>query len=114
MHPHARDAHLAIRAFNIDTALIDDAVSSVAVGRMRMQYWRDAVDAVFAGRAPAEPVAVLLASVLSAGAPLGRGWFRKVIGCRVRISSGGVGGVESGADGGEGVRGWRGVYRSSI
>ncbi|RPB15918.1 hypothetical protein P167DRAFT_557138 [Morchella conica CCBAS932] len=82
MHPLARDAHLAIRAFNIDTALIDDAVTSVAVGRMRMQYWRDAVDATFSGRAPAEPVAVLLGSVLRGGAPLGKGWFRKVIGCR--------------------------------
>ncbi|KAI5840153.1 Squalene/phytoene synthase-domain-containing protein [Morchella snyderi] len=82
LHPHVRDAHLAIRAFNIDTALIDDAVSSAAVGRLRMQYWRDALDATYAGRAPAEPVAVLLASVLRAGVPLGKGWFRRVVGCR--------------------------------
>ncbi|KAH0602734.1 uncharacterized protein H6S33_008384 [Morchella sextelata] len=82
IHPLARDAHLAVRAFNIDTALIDDAVTSVTVGRMRMQYWRDAIDSTFSGRAPAEPVAVLLASVLQGGAPLGKGWFKKVIGCR--------------------------------
>ncbi|KAA8895975.1 Squalene/phytoene synthase-domain-containing protein [Sphaerosporella brunnea] len=83
-HPLARDAHLAIRAFNVDIAAVDGSVSNVTVGKMRMQFWRDAVAATFAGqRPPAEPVAVLLAKVLhSDGAPLSKSWFARVISAR--------------------------------
>lgn len=85
VHPRARDSHLAVRAFNVDIARIEDQVSSVAVGRLRMQFWRDAIEGAFSGRPPAEPVAVLLDKVLREdGAPLTRGFFRKVIAGRVR------------------------------
>jgi hypothetical protein len=51
---------------------------------MRMQFWRDAIDGVFRGTTPAEPVAVLLAKVIHQDqAPLGKGWFLKIINARV-------------------------------
>jgi len=48
-----------------------------------MQFWRDAIDGVFRGTTPAEPVAVLLAKVVHQDqAPLGKGWFLKIINAR--------------------------------
>lgn len=49
-----------------------------------MQFWKDAIDKAYAGRPPAEPVAVLLDKVLREdAAPLSKGFFRKVISSRV-------------------------------
>jgi NADH dehydrogenase [ubiquinone] 1 alpha subcomplex assembly factor 6 len=82
-HPLARDAHLVIRGFNVDIASIDSAVSSAAVGRLRMQFWRDALAATFSGRPPAEPVAILLHKVVTEDkAPLSKSWFTRVIAAR--------------------------------
>lgn len=89
VHPQARDAHLAVRAFNVDVARIEDQVSSVAIGRLRMQFWRDAVERAFSdGARPAgagQPaVAVLLQKVLrDDAAPLSRSFFQRVISSRV-------------------------------
>ncbi|KAL7267170.1 hypothetical protein RUND412_010254 [Rhizina undulata] len=83
IHPRARDAYLAIRAFNVDIALIEDRVSNTTVGKMRMQFWRSAIEGAFSGKPPAEPVAVLLHKVLSEdGAKLSKGFFLKVIASR--------------------------------
>lgn len=46
-----RPAYLALRAFNIELATIDDNVSNPMVGRMRYQWWRDAVKGIFEVRA---------------------------------------------------------------
>ncbi|KAF8249657.1 hypothetical protein K440DRAFT_543080, partial [Wilcoxina mikolae CBS 423.85] len=82
-HPRARDAHIAIRAFNINVASIDSQVSNVTVGNMRMQFWRDTIASVFQGHPPAQPIAVLLHKVLSVDqAPLSKSFFLKVISAR--------------------------------
>ncbi|KAI9676639.1 MAG: hypothetical protein M1829_002956 [Trizodia sp. TS-e1964] len=87
----ARDAYLAIRAFNLDTAHIADSVSSAAAGRLRMQFWRDALAHTFAGRPPRKPVALLLYKALSdmhvrgaggGGRNLSRHWFLRVVDAR--------------------------------
>ncbi|KAF1982463.1 hypothetical protein K402DRAFT_384609 [Aulographum hederae CBS 113979] len=87
--PHARDAYLAIRAFNIDVSRIADATSNPTVGAMRMQFWRDAVTKALAGTPPKEPVAVLLAAAAEAldartdgKAKLSKNWFLRVINTR--------------------------------
>ncbi|EKG16526.1 Squalene/phytoene synthase [Macrophomina phaseolina MS6] len=84
--PHARDAYLAIRAFNIDVARVADQTSNTTVGRMRMQFWRDAVARALQGSPPKEPVAVLLAHAAEAlstrtdgHARLGKAWFLRII-----------------------------------
>ena len=92
--PGARDAYLAIKSFNLDTALVTDQTSNLAVGRLRMKFWRDAVEAVFKGDGGdavryKEPTMVLLASVLSGGGTRGqvprlnKGWFLRNIAARV-------------------------------
>lgn len=57
---HTRDAHLAIRALNIEVSRVADTTTSSTVGMMRMQFWRDTVSKALAGTPPKEPVAVLL------------------------------------------------------
>lgn len=81
----ATDAYLAIRAFNLDIAHVADAVSRPEIGRMRMQFWRDALTAVFNSHSPAsarEPSMILLAAVLASGVKLGKGWFLRNISAR--------------------------------
>lgn len=66
--PPARDAFLAVRAFNIDTGRIGDTVSKVELAQFRFEFWRSTIQKVFAARSisevPQEPVAVLLAHAL--------------------------------------------------
>ena len=88
--PHsARDAYLAIRAFNVDIARVADATSNITVGTMRMQFWRDAITKALAGSPLKEPAAILLAKAQddlqsrSAGtARLSKGWFLRIINSR--------------------------------
>ncbi|KAL8657474.1 MAG: hypothetical protein Q9226_001884 [Calogaya cf. arnoldii] len=61
----ARPAHLAIRAFNLELARIPDASPSAPVRGMRYQFWRDTITSTFAQKPVAQPVAVLLSSVIS-------------------------------------------------
>ncbi|KAF2138854.1 uncharacterized protein K452DRAFT_233681 [Aplosporella prunicola CBS 121167] len=90
----ARDAYLAIRAFNIDVARIADATSVETVGRMRMEFWRDAVTSALQGTPKKEPVAVLLAHAAedlharSGGqSRLSKSWFLRVIAEREKVLS---------------------------
>jgi NADH dehydrogenase [ubiquinone] 1 alpha subcomplex assembly factor 6 len=76
-------AYLAIRAFNIEVARIADLVSNPTVGAIRMQFWRDTINSSFDAQPPAEPVAVLLASVLK-NYKLNKSWFLRVINTRER------------------------------
>jgi hypothetical protein len=79
----ARDAHLAIRALNIEMALIPDTVSNENARLMRMQFWKDAVDNCFQGHPKAEPVSILLSQVLSNGTRLTKSFFQSMISERV-------------------------------
>jgi NADH dehydrogenase [ubiquinone] 1 alpha subcomplex assembly factor 6 len=79
---HILPAYTAIRAFNIEVARIPDLVSNAAVGAIRMQFWRDTINATFDQQPPAEPVAMLLSSVLSRGQKLNKSWFMKIINTR--------------------------------
>ena len=109
--PWARDAYLAIKSFNLDTALVADQTSNLAIGRLRMKFWRDAINAVFEGStsggqsvsAYKEPTVILLHNVLQGksgiggtsesgskdgngndkGLRLNKGWFMRNISARV-------------------------------
>jgi NADH dehydrogenase [ubiquinone] 1 alpha subcomplex assembly factor 6 len=76
-------AYLAIRSFNIEVARIPDIVSNPTVGSLRMQFWRDTINATFDAQPPAEPVAILLASVL-ANYKMNKSWFMRLISTRER------------------------------
>ncbi|OAL46508.1 hypothetical protein IQ07DRAFT_623988 [Pyrenochaeta sp. DS3sAY3a] len=85
----ARDAYLAIRAFNIDVACVADTTSTPTIGQMRMQFWRDTISKALAGTPPKEPVAILLAHAAeslaertSGTARLSKSWFHRIISTR--------------------------------
>ncbi|KAF2453559.1 Squalene/phytoene synthase, partial [Lineolata rhizophorae] len=68
--PPALDAYLALRALNVETALIPDAASTPAVAALRYRFWQDAVSAALTPphAAPKEPIATLLAHAAAAAA----------------------------------------------
>lgn len=76
-------AYLAIRAFNIEVARVPDMVTNPTVGSFRMQFWRDTINATFDAQPPAEPVALLLASVL-ANCKMNKSWFMRLVTTRER------------------------------
>ncbi|ORY80954.1 isoprenoid synthase domain-containing protein [Protomyces lactucae-debilis] len=80
----SRDAFLALRALNVDLALVPDQVTQVAVGKMRYQFWTETVDRCFKGDPPAQPVAVLLDHVLQSGIQLTKPYLLRIIAERER------------------------------
>ncbi|MFO1145587.1 MAG: phytoene/squalene synthase family protein [Rhodospirillales bacterium] len=59
--PVEREALAAVGAFNIELARIREQAHQPLLGHMRLRWWSDALDAVFAGAPPQHPVAAALA-----------------------------------------------------
>ncbi|KAL6764010.1 terpenoid synthase [Haematococcus lacustris] len=61
-----RPSILALRALNIETALVAEQVKSKepALVQVRYQWWRDGISAAFKGSAPKHPVLLALQAVL--------------------------------------------------
>ncbi|GAA5840338.1 hypothetical protein JCM11251_006699 [Rhodosporidiobolus azoricus] len=55
-----RPAYLALRALNVELASLPDQVSNQMAGRMRFQWWKDAVKGVLEGNPPPHPLTTLL------------------------------------------------------
>ncbi len=56
--PRARRAALfALYAFNIEVAKTAEVVSEAPLGLLRLQWWRDALEAIEAGQGPRHPIA---------------------------------------------------------
>ncbi|KXL46926.1 hypothetical protein M433DRAFT_64941 [Acidomyces richmondensis BFW] len=91
---HARDAYIALRAFNIEVARTAEATSTPTIGAMRLQFQRDAVSKALAGQPPKQPIAILLAKgaydiVEKTGtkAKWSRSWFMRIIDTREKYLS---------------------------
>ena len=59
-----REDLFALYAFNQEVARIREAVSEPLIGQMRLQWWHDAMDAIYAGDAPRHHVAIGLAEAV--------------------------------------------------
>lgn len=78
----ARDAVFAVRALNVETSQIRDMVTDKQTGKMRLQFWRDAVDAIYKNeRVPEHPVAIELAHNIRQR-KLSKMWFTKLLNAR--------------------------------
>lgn len=91
---HARDAYVALRAFNIDVARTADTTSTPTIGSMRLQFQRDAITKALAGTPPKQPVALLLAKAAENVANMTDGksnfsksWFMRIIDTREKYLS---------------------------
>ena len=85
--PSTRDAHLALRAFNLEIALIDTSTRTPALATLRLQFWRDTINKLFKPNTPppAEPIATLLHHCIhSLGAPLSKSFLLKLLATRER------------------------------
>jgi len=60
--PEHRPPLLALRAYDIELARVAGSVSQPMLGEIRLAWWREAVEAVYAGAPPRHPVAEALAS----------------------------------------------------
>ncbi|MCA3561325.1 MAG: squalene/phytoene synthase family protein [Aestuariivirga sp.] len=67
--PDAKRLHLlALYAFNAEVVKIRDTVSEPHLGMIRLQWWRNALDSIYAGdAAPRHPVAEALALAIKEG-----------------------------------------------
>ncbi len=91
---HARDAYIALRAFNIEVARTADTTSTPTIGSLRLQFQRDAVTKALAGTPPKQPIALLLAYAAEAleARTEGKGrwsksWFMRIIDTREKYLS---------------------------
>ncbi|KAI0317787.1 Squalene/phytoene synthase [Amylostereum chailletii] len=55
--------YFALKAFYVEQATLQDTVSNATIGKMRMQFWRDAVKGITDGRPPHHPIALALYDV---------------------------------------------------
>ena len=91
---HARDAYIALRAFNVEVARTADTTSTPTIGAMRLQFHRDAITKSLAGSPPKQPIALLLAKAADdiAEKTQGKGkwsksWFTRIIDTREKYLS---------------------------
>ncbi|MGQ0485140.1 MAG: phytoene/squalene synthase family protein [Hyphomicrobiales bacterium] len=58
---------MALYAFNLEIARVRQAVSEPQLGEIRLQWWLDTLDAIYAGGSAEHPVAEALARAVAAG-----------------------------------------------
>ncbi|KAI7897832.1 isoprenoid synthase domain-containing protein [Cokeromyces recurvatus] len=73
-----RNTQYAIRAFNVELASVRENVSKVEIGKMRMQFWKDVIDRIYAGHPPEQPIALALAEALKTS-KLSAMWLKRMI-----------------------------------
>ncbi|KAG9094655.1 hypothetical protein FS749_012077 [Ceratobasidium sp. UAMH 11750] len=56
----AQPGYFALRAFNIELAMIRETVSKPIIGKMRMRFWRDAIESIAQNRPAKHPIAIAL------------------------------------------------------
>jgi len=77
----AREHLFALYAFNIELAKVREIVSEALIGQMRLQWWRDTLDRLYAGETIPHEVARPLGEAIAAGA-LPRAAFDSLIDAR--------------------------------
>ncbi|GAB4857039.1 hypothetical protein Ancab_014949 [Ancistrocladus abbreviatus] len=78
-----RRAAFALRAFNIETAKAMDVASDPRIGLMRLVWWQEAIDKIFAHKLIEQPIAQALSSVVS-DHKIGKAWLKRSIEARVK------------------------------
>lgn len=76
--PGARESTIAIRAFNVSVAQVQDQVSQGTIGQMRMKFWADALEGVYQNAPPAQPVVIQLGKAVSKH-KLTKQWLQRLV-----------------------------------
>jgi NADH dehydrogenase [ubiquinone] 1 alpha subcomplex assembly factor 6 len=59
------DVYDALRSLNLELVRIPESVSNPVIGQLRVQFWKDSIEATFAGKPPREPICILLHNSMS-------------------------------------------------
>jgi phytoene synthase len=78
------EALLALYAFNYEIARVRETVSEPMLGQIRLQWWREVLDAAYAGAPPRQHPVVLPLSAAIRELALSRGYFDRLIDSRER------------------------------
>ncbi|KAM9487910.1 NADH dehydrogenase (ubiquinone) complex I, assembly factor 6 isoform 1-T1 [Clarias gariepinus] len=74
----ARRSSMALRAFNVELAQVKDSVSQKAIGLMRMQFWKTAVEDIYRDEPPVQPASAELWRAVKKH-KLTRRWLLRII-----------------------------------
>ena len=69
---------LALYAFNVELSRVREMVSEPQLGEIRLTWWRDVIDSIYAGETPAHPVSEELALAIEAGGLPQSGLFNMI------------------------------------
>lgn len=80
--PNIRKAAFALRAFNVETARAMDVASDPRIGLMRLLWWQEAIDKIYANKVIEHPAAQALSSVISENR-ISKGWLKRPVEARI-------------------------------
>ncbi|VFR01953.1 unnamed protein product [Cuscuta campestris] len=83
--PTMRKAAFALRAFNVETSRAMDVSSDPNIGLMRLLWWQEALEKLYANKQVKHPVAQALASVvLSSETKISKSWLKRSVEARIK------------------------------
>lgn len=80
--PHMRKPAFALRAFNVETARAMDVASDPRIGLMRLVWWQEAIDKMYAKKLIEHPTAQALSSVIFEN-KISKGWLKRSVEARI-------------------------------
>ncbi|ONK81110.1 uncharacterized protein A4U43_C01F25410 [Asparagus officinalis] len=80
--PSIRSAAFALRSFNVETSRAMDVASDPKIGLMRLLWWQDAIDKIFANKLIEHPTAMALSSVI-AKHKISKSWLKRSVEARI-------------------------------
>ncbi|KAF7810140.1 NADH dehydrogenase (ubiquinone) complex I, assembly factor 6 [Senna tora] len=80
--PSMRKAAFALRALNVETSRAMDIASDPRIGLMRLVWWQEAIDKIYANKSIEHPTAQALSSVI-AETKLSKIWLKRSVEARI-------------------------------
>ena len=80
--PNMRKPAFALRAFNVETSRAMDIASDPRIGLMRLLWWQEAIDKIFADKSIEHPTAQALAYLVSEH-KISKGWMKRSVEARI-------------------------------
>ncbi|XP_061357880.1 uncharacterized protein LOC133302146 [Gastrolobium bilobum] len=80
--PSMRKAAFVLRALNVETARAMDVASDPRIGLMRLVWWQEAIDKIFANKLIEHPTAQALSSVI-AEKKISKTWLKRSVEARI-------------------------------
>ncbi|KAK9148006.1 hypothetical protein Scep_006763 [Stephania cephalantha] len=83
LSPAMRKAAFALRAFNVETSRAMDVASDPQIGLMRLLWWQEAIDKIYAHKVIEHPTAQALSSVVLEH-KINKSWLKRSVEARIK------------------------------